>query len=256
MNSIDSDVLKLQCGLPILFKDICLVYSPFLKEIAAEGLDKFYTYISILLHPEKPQDFSEIPELEALLSPLSDFEYLILSTRMDKEVNKVVSAAFQFFTKEKVSFLTSPESMIVFGDPAEKRIIKEDDFSMFQDRVSLACAMLDPHEDTIEFLDTDTPRVRELKKQLLEGRKKRAKAKKKADKENNLELSDFIASVAIGTNSLNMVNIWELTYYAFQDQLRRMSWYEEFDINMRASMAGAKVDKKKLSHWMKSMSFN
>jgi hypothetical protein len=53
-----------------------------------------------------------------------------------------------------------------------------------------------------------------------------------------------------------MLNVWDLTYYAFQDQLKRMSWREEFDINTRASLAGAKLDKNKLSHWIKSMSFN
>jgi hypothetical protein len=35
-----------------------------------------------------------------------------------------------------------------------------------------------------------------------------------------------------------------------------MSWREEFDINTRASLAGAKLDKSKLSHWIKSMTFN
>ena len=53
-----------------------------------------------------------------------------------------------------------------------------------------------------------------------------------------------------------MTNVWDLTYYAFQDQLKRMSWREEFDINTRASLAGAGLDKNKLSHWIKTMSFN
>lgn len=256
MSSIDSEILKFQCGLPITYKDICLIYSPFLKEIAAEGLDKFYTYLSVLVSPEKPKNLDNNPELKALLSPLTDFEYLILSTSMDKEVHKTISAAIYFFTKDKATFVTKPTPMIVLGDVEERRYLTQETFSGFQDKISLACAMLDPHEDLIEFLDSDTPQVRALKEQLRDGRKKRAKAKQKSDGENKLQLTDFIASVAIGTNSLNMINIWDLTYYAFQDQLKRMSWYEEFDINMRASMAGAKMDKKKLSHWIKSMTFN
>ena len=240
-----------------MYKDICLIYSPLLKEIAAEGLDKFYTYISLLVHPEKPKNLDDNPQLKALLSPLSDFEYLILSATMDKEVYKTISAAIRFFTKDKATFVTKPNPMIVLGDIKEKRYLTEETFMGFQDKVSLACALLDPHEDTIEFLDSDTPQVRALKEQLLKGRKDRAKAKKRnGNRDNKLQLTDFIASVAIGTNSLNMLNIWDLTYYAFQDQLKRMSWYEEFDINMRASMAGAKMDKNKLSHWIKSMSFN
>ena len=119
--------------------------------------------------------------------------------------------------------------------------------------------MRDPKEDTIEFLETDTPRVRALKEKMLKGRRDREEAKRKArkkDGDSEIELSDLIGSLAIGSNSYNMLNIWDMTYYAFQDQLKRMSWREEFDINTRASLAGAKLDKSKLSHWIKSMTFN
>ena len=94
---------------------------------------------------------------------------------------------------------------------------------------------------------------------MLKGRRDREEAKRKAKKKNgetDIELSDLIASLAIGNNGYNMLNVWDLTYYAFQDQLKRMSWREEFDINTRASLAGAKLDKDKLSHWIKTMSFN
>ena len=123
----------------------------------------------------------------------------------------------------------------------------------------MACAMLDKREETIKFLPTDTPKVRELKQKMLKGRKDRAAAKKKEAKKKNeggeLNFTDLIGSLAIGSNAYNLTNIWDLTYYAFQDQLKRMGWYEEFNINTRASLAGAKLDKNKLSHWIKSMTF-
>lgn len=256
MNSIDATTLKFMCGLPAMYKDICLVSSPLLKEIAAEGLDKFYQYISII-QTKKPTGATD--EVAKLLSPLSDFEYLILLTQMEKEVGKIMKAAFRFFTKEEnITFVLDPPS-IILGDPAEKRILDKDSFFGFQDLVSHACAMKDLNEDTIEFLETDSPRVRALKEKMLEGRRKREELKRKSKKnssEKSLELSDLIASLTIGSNSYNMTNVWDLTYYAFQDQLKRMSWREEFDINTRASLAGAKLDKNKLSHWIKTMSFN
>jgi hypothetical protein len=39
--------------------------------------------------------------------------------------------------------------------------------------------MKDLNEDTIEFLDSDSPRVRALKEKMLEGRRKREEAKRK-----------------------------------------------------------------------------
>lgn len=238
-----------------MYGDICLVKSPFLKDIAAEGLSKFYQYLSFMTI-KKP--IMENEEIQKLLSPLSDFEYLVLLAQMEPENHKIISAAFQFFTDDKPIFLTQP-TRIVLGDATEKRVLTKDNFMGFSELVSLACAMRDPKEDTIEFLDSDTPRVRALKEKMLKGRRDREEAKKKAKHqsgEKELELSDLIASLAIGSNTYNMSNVWDLTYYAFQDQLKRMSWREEFDINTRASLAGAKLDKNKLSHWIKSMTFN
>lgn len=255
MNSTDDKVLKFMCGLPVMYGDICLVKSPFLKDIAAEGLSKFYQYLSFMTI-KKP--IMESEEIQKLLSPLSDFEYLVLLAQMEPENHKIISAAFQFFTGDKPIFLTQP-TRIVLGDAAEKRVLTKDNFIGFSELVSLACAMRDPKEDIIEFLDSDTPRVRALKEKMLKGRRDREEAKKKAKSktdEKELELSDLIASLTIGSNTYNMSNVWDLTYYAFQDQLKRMSWREEFDINTRASLAGAKLDKSKLSHWIKSMTFN
>lgn len=256
MSLTDTTTLKFMCGLPAMYKDICLVSSPLLKEIAAEGLERFYQYISII-QIKKPS--SETDEITKLLSPLSDFEYLLLLTQMEKEANKITKAAFKFFTKEdNITFVLEPPT-IILGDPSEKRILTKDNYAGFQDLVSHACAMKDFDEDTIEFLDSDSPRVRALKEKMLKGRKIREEAKKKkkaSNGEKSLELSDLIASLTIGSNSYNMTNVWDLTYYAFQDQLKRMSWREEFDINTRASLVGAKLDKNKLSHWIKTMSFN
>lgn len=255
MNSTDDKVLKFMCGLPVMYNDVCLVKSPFLKDIAAEGLSKFYQYLSFMTI-KKP--IMESEEIQKLLSPLSDFEYLVLLAQMEPENHKIISAAFQFFTDDKPIFLTQP-TRIVLGDAAEKRVLTKDNFIGFSELVSLACAMRDPKEDIIEFLDSDTPRVRALKEKMLKGRRDREEAKKKAKSktdEKELELSDLIASLTIGSNTYNMLNVWDLTYYAFQDQLKRMSWREEFDINTRASLAGAKLDKSKLSHWIKSMTFN
>ena len=175
---------------------------------------------------------------------------------MEPDNHKLISAAFQFFTGDKPTFINSPAS-IVLGDPAEKRILNKDNFIGFSDLVALSCAMRDPKEDTIEFLESDTPRVRALKEKMLKGRRDREEAKKKEKKrsgESDIELSDLVASLAIGGNGYNMLNIWDLTYYAFQDQLKRMGWRDKFNINNQAAMAGAKIKKKDLTHWIRKIS--
>lgn len=255
MSSIDNDILRLLHGDPVIFRDICLIYSPTLGEIATTGLDKFYEYLSVTMI-EKPKVTDR--KIAELLKAISNFEYIILLTQMDETQRDLIGRAFQFFTHEQVQFVANPP-MIVFGDPSEKRVVTKDTYDDFQYLISLACAMVDTSEERIEIFEDDSPRVKDIKRKMLEGRKARAKAKKKKSSASgsDVKVSDLIASLPVGSNGgVNIIDVWNLTYYAFQDQLKRMSWREEYDINTRAAMAGAKIDKEKLSHWIKTMTFN
>lgn len=155
-------------------------------------------------------------------------------------------------------FTLEPPS-VIFGEVGEKRVLNNDTFPEFQESIRMACAMLDSQEDAIVIKEDDSSKVKEIKRKLLKGRQDRMRAKsknKKGEESGDLRFSDLVASLAIGSNgALNILNIWNLSYYAFQDQLKRMGWREEFDINTRAAMAGAKMGKDKMAHWIKTMTF-
>ena len=111
---------------------------------------------------------------------------------------------------------------------------------------------LDVSKDDIIIEEDDDPRVRAIKKKLLERKKKLKKVKSKND-DSNIEFSDLIGSLTLDNCGLNMENVWNITYYAFHDQLKRMEWREQFNINNRAALAGAKIDKEQLKHWIRSI---
>jgi hypothetical protein len=67
---------------------------------------------------------------------------------MEADNHKIISAAFQFFTGDKPTFISSPAS-IILGDPEEKRILTKDNFAGFSEFVALSCAMRNPKEDII-----------------------------------------------------------------------------------------------------------
>ena len=115
---------------------------------------------------------------------------------------------------------------------------------------------IDVDVDDIVINADDDPAVKRLKMQMRENREKvkLAKAKQAArEKRNDLQFSDLLASVTINGCGLNMENIWNVTYYAFHDQLKRMGWRDQFEINSRAALAGAKLKKDQLKHWMRSI---
>ena len=44
-----------------------------------------------------------------------------------------------------------------------------------------------------------------------------------------------------------------MTYYMFQDQLKRMGWKEQYQLNQRAALAGAKLKKDQLQYWIRTI---
>ena len=69
----------------------------------------------------------------------------------------------------------------------------------------------------------------------------------------NLSFLDLVASLAAKGNGLNALNVWNLTYYAFNDQFKRMQAIEEYEQAMGAIQAGADPKKIKVEHWIKNI---
>ena len=253
MNLTDSDVLKFMRGSPVFVDDICAVYPAKLGEIVDLGYDKFQQYLSVLTSG-KPLPKGNDKEFNRILDQLSDFQYLIMMATMDAQMNAIVRGAFQFFTHEtEITFSLEP-AQIVIGPLAEKHIMVEENYGDFQ-HLLRRMYFLEQEGEDIQINKDDTPAIVRLKKQMLKNREKlrQAKAAKSAGKKGDMQFSDLIASMTLDNCNLNMANIWDITYYAFHDQLKRMGWRDQFDINNRAALAGAKMKKDQLKHWMRSI---
>ena len=253
MNLTDDEVLKFQKGSPVFIDDICAVYSATLGEIIDEGYSNFQKYLGILTSQKPSVSKSKDGELYEMLSKVTDFEYLLIMSSLDLEINKTLKAAFKFFTHEDVIFSLEPPQIIV-GPPEEKHLLTESKFFDLQ-RILKRMYFLEVEGEEIIIYESDSPMTRRLKMQMRENREKvrRAKAKQAQREKTDLKLSDLIGSMAINNCNLNMENIYHITYYAFHDQLKRMGWRDQFNINNQAAMAGAKLNKSQLKHWMRSI---
>ena len=252
MNLTDNEILKFQKGSPILLDDICAIYPVTMGEIVDEGYDNFQKYLGILTS-DKPILNTNDKELDNLIMELTTFQYLLMMASIDSEINLLLKQAFFFFTRETVSFSLEP-AQIVFGDLKEKHLLTEEKFYDFQ-RILRRMYFIEQEGDEIIIYPDDSPQVKRMKQQMIINRERvrRAKAKKAAQEKSDLKLSDLIGSLTINDCGLNMENVWNITYYAFHDQLKRMGWRDQFNINSRAAMAGAKLNKNQLKHWMRSI---
>lgn len=257
MNSTNDLVLKYLSGSPIFLKEsVCAVFPPTLRAIAEVGYDNFQTYINTILITKPAINKREKTDFAKMIEPLSDFQYLLVLTQMDVSFNKAIRDALQFFIHDNVSFILEPPSIVV-GTLSDNRSIDEETFYELQHIVKQSCWLSSSDEQDITIHESDSAAVKALKQTMRKNREKLARAKGKKNKQKNektsIEFSDLVASVAVGNCGLNIATIWDITYYAFHDQLTRMGWREQFDINNRAAVAGAKIKKQDLNHWIKSI---
>lgn len=253
MNLTDNETLKFLKGSPVLLDDICAVYPATIGEIVDEGYDNFQKYLSILISEKPIPKASDDSELKQLLNDLTDFQYLLMMATIDEEASILLKQAFHFFTHEEVVFSLDP-AQIIIGPIEEKHLLTEEKFYDLQ-RLLRRMYFIEQEGEEIIIYPDDPPATKRIKMQMRQNREKvrKAKAKKAAQEKTNLNFSDLIASVTINDCGLNMDNIWNITYYAFHDQLKRMGWRDQFNINNRAALAGAKLKKSQLKHWMRSI---
>ena len=254
MNLTDDDILKFQRGTPVFLEDICPIYPVKIGEIVDEGYSNFEKYLSIFM-TEKPNVVDKNDqELKQLLEQLTDFQFLLMMTQLDSETNATLTRAFQFFTHKDVVFSLNP-AQIILGPLEENHLLTEEKFYDFK-RILRKMYFLDANEEEIIIYDTDSSATKRIKMQMRANREKvrKANAKKASQEKTDLKFSDLIGSITINNCGLNMENIWNITYYAFHDQLKRMGWRDQFNINNRAALAGAKLKKSQLKHWMRSIS--
>ena len=253
MNLTDDEVLKCMRGTPIFLDDICAIYPATVGEIVDLGYSKFQQYLGILTalkpEPSKNQD----KELQNVLDEITDFQYVLMMTALDSEISRLTKEAFYFFTHEDAIFSLDP-AQIIIGPIEEQHIMGEDEFYDFQ-RILRRMYFLEQEGEDIIINKDDSAAVRNLKMQMRRNRERvrKAKTKKAAQKGSDMQFSDLIGSITINNCGLNMENVWHITYYALQDQLKRMGWRDQFDINNRVALAGAKLNKKQLKHWMRSI---
>ena len=253
MNLTDDYILKFQKGTPILLDDICAIYPSKVGEIVDLGYSIFEQYLSLIVST-KPSEFKDVDdEFKKMLEQLTDFEYILFIANADLEFNQKFKEAFFFFTHEQRSFSIDP-AQIVVGPLEEKHILTEEKFYDLQQIIRRMFFLEQEGEDIIINKDDD-PRTREIKLKLKKSREmvRKAKAKQAAREKSDLKFSDLIGSITINHCNLSIGNIWNITYYDFHAQLKRMGWRDQFNINNQAALAGAKLKKNQLKHWMRSI---
>ena len=239
---------KVFLGFPLDFKGICKVYPPTVNEVS--GNEHFPIFQSLMTMTQEELDDAYVKEdLPQIPTP---FEYLMLNYYQEEEVRKYILEGFEAFLHEPVTI--EPElDMILVGvdeehldidrDLENPRLIAKEDFFDFQNMIRTVMG-----DKEVEPPDPDEdPMVKRIKA------KGRQREKVKAKRAQGPKFGTLLAAICCMGIGITPLNIGEMSYACIHWLIAMYQQNEEYDVDIRALLAGADSKKIKPKYWIKNI---
>lgn len=213
---------------PIYIEHVGGILSPTLRVISQTGIMTYQYYVSVLLMEE--EIFETLPQ--------------------NPELAQLLQLALDFFIKENVDYSTTDNCFVVHADDKVVGVISKDNYATVCDLICQRISMKPKQDDDIS--KAKNKKAMEIMEKLQKGRTSKAK-QTKTDK--NLEIGNVISAVANRSQSLNILNIWDLTVFQLWDCFERISNNNIYNIqSMSVAAYGNKDNHFDFSSWFKKLS--
>ena len=239
MYSIDS--LTLISGIDVPIPEIGVnIHQPTIREIAYIGEKSFYEAAQTIIIQK--EDFINrleniTQEDKTALSLMSNFEIFLKLVEANPlsstKVQMLLSLLFPDFNS------SIEERFIYLVNPKEQKsiLINDSTFEILQEVITTILCL--QSGNTKEEFNPQGDRAREIAEKIKRGRERAARLKGEKKQQSSF-LSKYISGLGIGTNTLNIHNVLDLTLYQLLNQLERYGLYTQYNISIQAKMAGAK----------------
>lgn len=236
--------LALMCGTDIPIPGCSLViHQPTLKEISYIGEQDFFSGVQCLCINKSM--FVD----ETLLEATTNFQVFMTIMSQAETIDKkraVQQVLLLFFPQAKVLF--TPRSLILNVEGVGNVIIDETNFEHVQYIISeIVCTKTGPM-DQQGFNPADA-KAKEIADKIMRGRQKVAEQKGQT---NVSVLTQYLSILTIGTGSMSLSELMNLTIYQLYDLIERYMLYTSWDLDIRRRMAGAKIEGQP-ENWMKNL---
>lgn len=224
------------------FHNICYIYPLSINEIADLGYNTYNRYVGLLTMDE-PTIADTIKEKTGEKVPIEQIRplgYLLTSAALNETFLLELQNSFSTFIKEEVLLLPKINA-IVIGNPADRRLITEENFRDFQDILRLQ----NDREVTEPPPENETygqRKMRLLREQVAAV--KRKQAQKNGEKQSFAELMEIAETFGISA---------EHSLYAYYKLVRRFKLKEKWDQDIQMLCAGADSSKIKTQYWGESL---
>ena len=247
------DYLMLLSGIDIPFPQAQLIITvPKIKDIALIGEQEFWTGVQFLCYSVKDEKIEDKIDL----SSFSNFE-ILMSISKDKNptvqfnVTCATMVLALLFPNYTIKWMP-PVGIILFQD-GENHFINKENFENFREIIAeIFCLNQLKGKKGPEYNPGDSLRAKQLAKQFEEYHKKLAKLKGQDSENKNLSILGRYISILSVAEQKDMNLLLNYSVYQLFDEYRRYSLNEDFDIYLRAKLAGAQ-DLQEVEDWKQDL---
>ena len=227
------------------------IHQPTLKQIAYIGQDIFYTGCQYLNFSK--QNLSEQDKNH--LKDLNDFEVLMTIIKNNDIAMKKNKTCMQLvlllvFPEYRVDFL--PTSIMLSrqneDNTKETHLLDKDNYEEFKVILKEIFCLGEVTNKTDKY-NPGGPQAKALVQKFKKRQKKLAELKNRGKQKQTISiLSQYISILSVGEKK-DMNKLLQYTVYQLFDEFRRFRLKEQYDLYVKAKMAGAK-DLEEIENWM------
>lgn len=237
---------------PLRIQGVGGILSPKLKDISSIGINTYQYYLTILLMDLKTC-FTMLEQEESFQSLSAEAQISVFDLlTVNNQLVSLLECVLNFFIEEEVVYSTEHKMFLVQKNHELIGTITKEKYPQVCNLICQRICIQTDREDDVSRVKNK--KALEIMKKLRQGRAEKAK-RTKADK--NMELGNIISAVANKSQSLNIINIWELTVYQVWDCFLRLSNNSVYDIqSMSVAAWGNKDNTFDTNAWFKKIEIN
>ena len=224
---------------PINIQNVGGILSPKLRDISSIGINTYQYYLGILMMDVNT--YFHMNEMDEQYNQLSDEEKSSLNIfdllTSNDNLTSLFQTALNFFIKEDVVYSDEYKAFLIQNENNVIGVISKEIYPQILDIICQRNCIKSNQEEDLSKIKSK--KALEIMKKLQKGRAEKAK-QTKADK--NMELGNIISAVANKSQSLNIINIWDLTVYQLWDCFSRLSNNSIYDIQSMSVAAWGHKD--------------
>ena len=237
--------LALMTGIDIPIPELkTTIHQPTIKEISFIGEKEFFMGLQTLTINKNIINV----EGNSLLESTTNFQIFmtIINEQETKDKKEALVSLFQIIFPTGQVIIT-PRALLI-SQNEQHIMIDENNFEILQDYIKqIFCINSGPMDQT-NFNPADE-KAREIAQKLMRGRQRVAEQKGES---NSSTFGRYLSILTIGLNAMPLSEVINLTMYQMYDLVERYTLYLNWDLDIRARLAGGKPDSKP-DDWMKNI---